>query len=142
MPDSNFDEDDDLAELREINVTPFIDVLLVLLVIFMVTVPIATQQVPVDLPTVAAASLPPEETPIAVTLQTGGTLSVDGTPSSLESLRGALEQASGGDHTRRIILRADKTILYQQLMDVMGALRNAGFARLALVGKSDGSRTP
>lgn len=133
--------DDELAENHEINVTPFIDVMLVLLIIFMVAAPLATVDVKVDLPASTAQPQPRPDKPIFVTIKTDHTLALGDAPVSQDGLGAAIDQLSSGDKTQRIFLRADKTVDYDTLMLVMNSLRAAGYLKIALVGL-DASATP
>jgi biopolymer transport protein ExbD len=126
--------DDDLVETHEINVTPFIDVILVLLIIFMVAAPLATVDVAVDLPASAAAPQPRPEKPVFLTLRQDLTLALGEAPVERDALGPALESATGGDHAARIFLRADRGVSYGDLMVTMDALREVGFLKVALVG--------
>ncbi len=127
-------EDDDLAEAHEINVTPFIDVMLVLLIIFMVVAPLATVDVPVDLPASTAVPQPRPEKPLFLTIKADLSYAVDNSPVAPGDLASALDAATGLNHERRIFLRADKTVSYGDLTEVMNALRAAGYLKIALVG--------
>ena len=131
---------DDLAEAHEINVTPFIDVMLVLLIIFMVAAPLATVDVPVDLPSSTAKPEPRPQKPIFLTVKADHTLALGDAPVAQDALGAALDAASGGDKDDRIFLRADKTVEYGELMDVMNALRATGYLKVALVGLEAGER--
>ena len=126
------EEDDFPAESHEINVTPFIDVMLVLLIIFMVCAPLATVDVPVNLPSSHAAATPPQA-PVFVTVQADQAVVVNDAAVSPTGLAAALESATKGDHTQRIYLRADRSVSYAQLMAVMDQLRDAGFLKISLV---------
>ncbi|GLS30613.1 biopolymer transport protein ExbD [Mesorhizobium albiziae] len=125
---------DELEESHEINVTPFIDVMLVLLIIFMVAAPLATVDVNVDLPGSSAQAAPRPETPLFLTLKQDLSLSIGNETVSREMFAAALDQQTGGDKETRIFLRADKAVDYGQLMEVMNLLRASGYLKIALVG--------
>lgn len=127
-------DDNDLAEAHEINVTPFIDVMLVLLIIFMVVAPLATVDVPVDLPASTATPQPRPDKPLYLTLQADLTRLLGDKPIAAGAFEAALDRATEGDKTTRIFLRADKTVAYGDLMDLMNDLRAAGYLKIALVG--------
>lgn len=130
---------DELEETHEINVTPFIDVMLVLLIIFMIAAPLATVDIPVDLPTASAQRQPRPDKPLFLTLKSDLSLVVGETPvANRESLGAALEAATSGDKEKRVFLRADKTVEYGELMEVMNTMRNAGYLKIALVGLETG----
>ena len=128
------DRDDAPEEAHEINVTPFIDVMLVLLIIFMVAAPLATVSVPVQLPASSASAAPPEQAPVYVTVQADLSLRVGEHPVARDGLAAALKAATHDDSGQRIFLRADKAVSYGDLMEVMNLLRNAGYLKVALVG--------
>jgi len=133
--------DDELVETHDINVTPFIDVVLVLLIVFMVAAPLATVDVPVDLPSSTATQQPRPDKPIFLTLRADLTLSLGETTVARDGLRAALDEASGSDHEQRVFLRADTTVPYGELTEAMNLLRAAGYLKLALVGL-DASQNP
>ena len=126
--------DDDLAEAHEINVTPFIDVMLVLLIIFMVAAPLATVDIGVDLPASTAEQQPRPDKPVFVTLKPDLTLAIGDDIVARDALTGALDAATKGQKDERIFLRADKAVSYGDLMTVMNLLRDAGYLKIALVG--------
>jgi biopolymer transport protein ExbD len=122
------------GEMHEINVTPFIDVMLVLLIIFMIAAPLATVDVPVDLPAVKAERTQRPDKPVLLTLKADLAVMVDRDSVSRDGLAAALDRASGGDKNKRVYLRADKSVPYGELMRLMNELREAGFLHVALVG--------
>ena len=131
---------DDFAEVSEINVTPFIDVMLVLLIIFMVAAPLATVDVPVELPASTARPQPRPDRPLFLTVQADRTLVLDDAPLAPGALGPALDRLSGGDHDQRVFLRADTSVPYGALMEVMNGLRAGGYLKVALVGLEAGQR--
>jgi biopolymer transport protein ExbD len=126
--------EDSLAEMHEINVTPFIDVMLVLLIIFMVAAPLATVDIAVNLPTAATEPQPRPPMPQYLTVKADLTLALGNQPVDRSTLAEALAAATNGDKDARIFLRADKSVPYGDLMEVMNLLRSAGFLKIALVG--------
>ena len=125
---------DELDEVHEINVTPFIDVMLVLLIIFMVAAPLATVDIQVNLPASSAEPQPRPPKPLYLTLKSDLTLALGDEIVNREGLRSRLEAATAGDKETRIFLRADKAVPYGELMVVMNALRDTGYLKIALVG--------
>src|SRR5712691_10504195 len=124
---------DELDEVHEINVTPFIDVMLVLLIIFMVAAPLATVDIAVDLPSLASQQQRPDK-PLFLTVKPDLSLSIGDDPVPRDALGAALTRATNGDKDARIFLRGDKTVSYGDVMEVMNLLRAAGFLKVALVG--------
>ncbi len=126
------DDDDDLAEHHEINVTPFIDVILVLLIIFMVAAPLSTVDLPVDLPAASTKAQARPEKSVFITIKSDLTLAVGDTAVSdgafLDSIRAATDNTD-----RRLFLRADKSVSYGTVMGVMNLLRDGGYLKVALV---------
>jgi biopolymer transport protein ExbD len=120
--------------MHEINVTPFIDVILVLLIIFMIAAPLATVDVAVDLPTSNAVRQPRPDVPIFLTIKSDLTLALGDVPVLRASLQAALDALSKGDRGQRVFVRADKAVPYGNLMATMNELRTAGYLKVALVG--------
>lgn len=127
------------ASMSEINITPFVDVMLVLLIIFMVAAPMLTVGVPVELPETAAASLPTEqEEPLAVTIAADGTLFIMSTEVSDEELIPKLMAISAERTSDKVFLRADGAIPYERVAQVMGALNAGNFRNIGLVTDANG----
>lgn len=130
------------AAMSEINVTPFVDVMLVLLIVFMVSAPLMTVGVPIELPETAADPLPgeQEEEPLAVTLTADGQVMIQTTPVPIEELVTRLQGIAAERDSNRIFLRADGGIPYADVMQVMGALNAGGFREIGLVTDAGGPR--
>ncbi|MEJ6392462.1 protein TolR [Gymnodinialimonas sp. 2305UL16-5] len=125
--------------MSEINVTPFVDVMLCLLIIFMVSAPLMTVGVPIDLPDTSAEALPSEnEEPLTVTLTSDGTILVQTSEVGRGELIPRLQAIAAERDSPRIFLRADGAIPYTQVMEVMGALNAGGFRQIGLVTDSGG----
>ena len=129
----DIDDDDDFDEAHDINVTPFIDVMLVLLIIFMIAAPLSTVDLPVDLPTSTAVPQKKPDKPTYVTIKSDLAVAIGETPVKRVDLVRALEAMPdiGKDH--RIFLRADRGVPYGELMDVLERLRVGGYVKIALV---------
>lgn len=130
-------QDGDLSEVNDINVTPFIDVVLVLLIIFMVAAPLSTVDVAVDLPVSNAQPQQRPDQPMFLTVKQDLTLALGNDTVAREGLRQTLDARTNGDREQRVFLRADGGVAYKELMTVMNLLRDAGYLKIALVGLED-----
>jgi biopolymer transport protein ExbD len=126
--------EDELVESHEINVTPFIDVMLVLLIIFMVAAPLSTVDIAVDLPVSTARPQPRPDRPVFITIKADNSLALGNDPIPAGGLAAAIDAATRTDRQQRLFLRADKNVPYGELMRVMNLLRGAGYLKVALVG--------
>ena len=127
------------AKMSEINVTPFVDVMLVLLIIFMVAAPMLTVGVPIELPQTAAGALPAEqEEPLSITLTADGLVMVQTTEVAPEELLPRLRAIAAERSDDRIFLRADGSIPYERVVQLMGALNAGGFRNIGLVTDTGG----
>lgn len=125
--------------MSEINVTPFVDVMLVLLIIFMVAAPLSTVGVPVDLPKTAAGALSSEaEEPLSVTITASGEVQIMTTPTPRDQLVNKLRAIAAERETDKVFLRADGSVPYREVMQVMGALNAGGFSNVGLVTETGG----
>ncbi len=131
-----------LEEMHEINVTPFIDVILVLLIIFMIAAPLATVDISVDLPAAAAEPQPRPDKLLFLTLKSDLSVALDNKVVARNGLAGALDGVTSGDKQQRVFVRADKTVPYGELMTLMNELRGAGYLHVALVGLEADKVTP
>ncbi|MCY4260846.1 MAG: biopolymer transporter ExbD [Rhodobacteraceae bacterium] len=130
---------DMLQPMAEINVTPFVDVVLVLLIIFIVAAPLLSVGVPIELPDTAAKALPAsDETPLTLTINAAGQVAIQSSIVERSDLVPSLEAIMQERETRRIYLRGDGNARYEIIMQVMGALNNAGFNDIALVTDAGG----
>lgn len=125
---------DESGELHEINVTPFIDVMLVLLIIFMVAAPLATVDIKVDLPALSAVPQPRPEKPIFLTVKADNQLYVGDQQVDRDTLAAALDKVTQSNKETTIFFQADKVVDYETLMSVMDALRKSGYLKVGLVG--------
>src|SRR5262245_600673 len=126
--------EDTLDEVHEINVTPFIDVMLVLLIIFMVAAPLATVDIQVNLPASTAQPQQRPDKPLYLTVKSDLTIAIGNQFVARELLQGTLNSATEGKTDTIIFLRADKAVPYGEVMEVMNLLRTAGYLKVALVG--------
>lgn len=125
-----------------INITPFVDVMLVLLVVFMVTAPMMTVAVPVDLPKTQAHTVNQDKEPLVVSLDADGHLYLQDKPLRIDELVPKLKAITGANPDARIFVRGDKGIAYGKIMEVMGSISSAGFTKVALVAELPQGRAP
>lgn len=131
--DSEFDP----QPIADINVTPLVDVMLVLLIVFMVAAPLMTAGVPVDLPKTQAKQLDDQQPPIVVSVDANGAFFVDKREAgAADGLLALLAESSGGGKDRRVHIRADKAVPYGKVAEVMGIVSSAGYAKVALVSEA------
>jgi len=135
-------QDGDQAEISDINVTPFIDVILVLLIIFMVAAPLSTVDVSVDLPVSNAQVQPRPDKPVFLTVKDDLTLALGNEDLARDALQATLDGETKHDRDTRIFLRADQAVSYGELMKVMNLLRDAGYLKIALVGLENTGQAP
>ena len=140
LPPSGEAGDDRYQPLAEINVTPMVDVMLVLLVIFMVTAPLLTVGVPLDLPKIKAAAITEPKPPVILSLNRAGEVFIGDERIDPGALEGRLSGLAAEDPTRIVYVRGDQTISYAQLMDALGKVNRAGFAKVSLVAEATGSK--
>ncbi|OAF10007.1 biopolymer transporter [Bradyrhizobium centrolobii] len=126
-------DDDDFSETHDINVTPFIDVMLVLLIIFMVAAPLSTVDLPVDLPTSSATPQKKPDKPTYVSIKPDLTLAIGENPVKRTELIGSLDGMADMSKDKYVFLRADRAVPYGELMGVMEILRAGGYSRVKLV---------
>ena len=127
------------APISEINITPMVDVMLVLLIVFMVAAPLMTMGVPIDLPETRAQAMPLQSKPITVSVEPDGALSLDGEPVTLETLVAAVQALAVEGTDERLYVRGDTTTAYGAVMAVMGELSAAGYGQIGLVTQPAGT---
>jgi biopolymer transport protein ExbD len=127
-------QEDAFEVTHDINVTPFIDVMLVLLIVFMVAAPLSTVDVNVDLPASTAQPTPRPDKPLFLTLKSDLTMALGETPIARGSLGNALDAETQGDKEQRVFVRADRSVPYGEVMELMNLLRAAGYLTIGLVG--------
>lgn len=127
------------APMSEINVTPMVDVMLVLLIIFMVAAPLLTVGVPVNLPQTQAAPLNEKTEPLAITIKADGAVFIQDTPVKTEELAARLQAITENKPDTRIYVRGDHSIDYGRVMEVMGLITSAGFTKVALITETPGA---
>jgi biopolymer transport protein TolR len=127
------------APISEINVTPMVDVMLVLLIIFMVAAPLMTVGVPIDLPQSRARAMEPQARPVTITVSADGAISIEGEPVAHEAVVSTVEAQVAAGADDRLYIRADTAAAYGQVMRVMGALSGAGFEKIGLITAPEGN---
>ena len=140
LPPSGEADEDRYQPLAEINVTPMVDVMLVLLVIFMVTAPLLTVGVPLDLPKTTAAEVQQPKEPIVLSLDRDGGTFIGNEPVAAADLKQRLATLAAEDPERIVYVRGDRTISYAQLMDALGVVNHVGFSKVSLVAEAAGSK--
>ncbi len=133
IADTDLDDDSDFAESHEINVTPFIDVILVLLIIFMVAAPLSTVDLPIDLPTSSATPQKKPDKPTYVSIKPDLTLAIGENLVRRTDLINSLDALADMNRDRYVFLRADRSVPYGELMGVMELLRDGGYSKIKLV---------
>jgi biopolymer transport protein ExbD len=133
IAEGGVDDDEEFAEAHEINVTPFIDVMLVLLIIFMVAAPLATVDLPIDLPSSTATPERKPDKPTYVSIKPDLSLAIGETPVKRSELVRSLDAMTDANKDRFVFLRADRAVPYGEMMDVLEILRAGGYAKLKLV---------
>ena len=119
--------------MSEINVTPFVDVMLVLLIVFMVTAPLLTVGIPVDLPKVKASALTDQKDPLEITVKIGGEVYLGESPVEVENLIARLNAITELNKEARIYVRGDRVVAYGRIMEIMSLINSAGYIKVALV---------
>ena len=139
-PPSAESSEERYAPLAEINVTPMVDVMLVLLVIFMVTAPLLTVGVPLDLPKSRASQLTEPKKPVIISLNRDGGVFIGDEPINADELEPRLAALAAEDPNRIVYVRSDKTNTYAQLMDALGLVNQAGFSKVSLIAEAAGPK--
>ena len=132
--------EDRYQPLAEINVTPMVDVMLVLLVIFMVAAPLLTVGVPINLPKTSAAQVTEPQQPLIVSINAAGETFIGDSPVAGDDLKAQLTSLAAQDPTRIVYVRGDRAIQYGTLMDLLGLVNNAGFAKVSLLAEASGQK--
>jgi biopolymer transport protein ExbD len=133
IAEGGIDDDEEFTEAHEINVTPFIDVMLVLLIIFVVAAPLSTVELPVDLPTSTATPQKKPDKPIYISIKPDLALAIGETPVKRVDLARTLDSMADAGKDKFIFLRADRAVPYGEMMDVLERLRAGGYAKIKLV---------
>jgi len=136
LPPSGDPGEDRYVPLAEINVTPMVDVMLVLLVIFMVAAPLLTVGVPINLPKTSAAQVTAPQEPIIVSMNQAGETFIGDQPAQGDDLKAQLSALAAADPNRIVYVRGDRTIEYGKLMDLLGLVNTAGFAKVSLLAEA------
>jgi biopolymer transport protein ExbD len=145
ISDTELDDDSDFAETHDINVTPFIDVILVLLIIFMVAAPLSTVDLPIDLPSSTATPQKKPDKPTYVRIQPDLAVAIGENPVKRVDLVRSLDAMADASKDRFIFLRADRSVPYGEMMDVLEILRAGGYSKIKLValeGVPDAAQSP
>jgi biopolymer transport protein ExbD len=145
IADTDLDDDSDFAETHDINVTPFIDVILVLLIIFMVAAPLSTVDLPIDLPSSTATPQKKPDKPTYVSIKPDLAVAIGETPVKRVDLVRSLDTMADASKDRPIFLRADRSVPYGEMMDVLEILRAGGYSKIKLValeGVPDAAQSP
>ena len=128
--------------MSEINVTPFVDVMLVLLVIFMITAPLLTVGIHVNLPETKASTIKGNDEPLAVSVDKDGKVYIQDSETAVDAVTAKLRAISGNNSDVRIFVRGDAGVNYGRIMEIMGVINAAGFRKVALIARQPGSRKP
>ena len=123
-------------QMSEINVTPFVDVMLVLLIVFMVTAPLLTVGVPLDLPNTKSATVQGNDEPLVISVDSEGQIYLEDTVIELENLVPKLQAVTGAKQDQRIFVRGDTKVAYGRVLQVMGEIQSAGFKRVSMISSS------